>query len=160
MRKALIQCPLMWELGAFNTVDGVADELVVNHYTGGMSAKKDSSTGPGQIFAATAIRVLNHAIRQGLIGGTLMDAAKESLWAVWQRLHGDTVYTMSTVPLVLIEGAHEIGVARPGLDTAEEDSRRTLARYHGTDVSAQGYGTAQLGLYRVFEKYHAPLRGQ
>ncbi|WP_409239585.1 glycoside hydrolase domain-containing protein [Streptomyces sp. PA5.6] len=161
MRKALIQCPLMWELRAMNTADGLADELVIDHYTGGTSTKNDSSTGPGQIFAATAIRSRNHAIRQGLIAGTIMDAAKESdLWAVWQPLHDDTVYNMSTVPLVLIEGAHDVGAARPSLDTSEEDSRRALARYNGTDESAQGYGTALLGLYRVFEKYHAPLRGQ
>ncbi|MFK4071090.1 glycoside hydrolase domain-containing protein [Streptomyces sp. NPDC029674] len=159
VRKALIQCPLMWELRAMNTADGLADELVIDHYKGGASTKNDSSTGPGQIFAKTAIRARNHAIREGVIAGTIMDATKESdLWAVWQRLREDTVYNMTTVPLVLIEGAHEIGAARPGLDTDEEDSRRTLARYNGTDQSAQGYGTALLGLYRVFEKYHAPLR--
>ncbi|MFF1375695.1 glycoside hydrolase domain-containing protein [Streptomyces sp. NPDC058308] len=161
MRKALIQCPLMWEMRAYNSGDVVAEELVINHYKGGPSKKNDCSTGLGQIFAATAIRARNHAIRQELIGGSLMDATKESdLWAVWQPLFKDTAYNMTTVPLVLIEGAHEIGAERPGLDTGEEDSRRALARYNGTNESAQGYGTALLGLYRVFEKYHAPLRGQ
>ncbi|MFJ7154400.1 glycoside hydrolase domain-containing protein [Streptomyces sp. NPDC101118] len=159
MRKALIQCPLMWEMRAYNSGDVLADELVIDHHRGGPSTKRDCSTGPGQIFANTAIRARNHCIREGLIGGTIMDAAKDGdLWAVWQRLYEDTVYNLGTVPLVLIEGADEIGVGRPGLDTPEEQSRLTLARYNGIDESAQGYGTALLGLYRVFEKYHAPLR--
>jgi hypothetical protein len=45
------------------------------------------------------------------------------------------------------------------MSTSEEHTRLTLARYNGTEGRAQDYGTAMLGLHRVFEKYNAPLRG-
>ncbi|MFF4273413.1 glycoside hydrolase domain-containing protein [Streptomyces sp. NPDC001536] len=161
MRKAIIQSPLLWEIRMYNTLDVVGDEAVIDHYDGtGLSTKNDSSTGLAQIFAATAIRGRNHCILAGLIGGSLMGPADENdLWNVWQRLHNDHEYNISTVPTVLIQGANEIHVPRPSMVTDDEDTRLTLARYNGTEGRAQDYGTAMLGLHRVFEKYNAPLRG-
>ncbi|MEU3853984.1 glycoside hydrolase domain-containing protein [Streptomyces sp. NPDC029554] len=161
MRKALIQSPLLWETRMYNKLDVLGDEAVIDHYDGtGLSTKNDASTGLGQIFAATAIRGRNHCIRAGLIGGTIMDAANENdLWNVWQRLHNDHEYNISTMPTVLIEGAADVGVPQPSMSTSEEHTRLTLARYNGTDERAQNYGRAMLGLHQVFEKYNAPLRG-
>ncbi|GAA2540533.1 DUF1906 domain-containing protein [Streptomyces levis] len=161
MRKALIQSPLLWETRMYNRLDVLGDEAVIDHYDGtGLSTKNDASTGLGQIFAATAIRGRNHCIRTGLIGGTIMDAANENdLWNVWQRLHNDHEYNISTMPTVLIEGAADVGVPQPSMSTSEEHTRLTLARYNGTDERAQNYGRAMLGLHQVFEKYNAPLRG-
>ncbi|MEU4466251.1 glycoside hydrolase domain-containing protein [Streptomyces sp. NPDC024017] len=161
MRKAIIQSPLLWEIRMYNTLDVVGDEAVIDHYDGtGLSTKNDASTGLGQIFAATAIRGRNHCIRAGLIGGTIMDPANENdLWNVWQQLHNDHNYNISTLPTVLIEGAADVGVPQPSMSTSEEHTRLTLARYNGTDERAQNYGRAMLGLHLVFEKYNAPLRG-
>ncbi|MFF8280984.1 glycoside hydrolase domain-containing protein [Streptomyces lateritius] len=161
MRKAIIQCPLFWEMRMFNDLDVVADELVIDHYSGtGVSTKDDASTGLAQIFARTAITARNHCIREGLIGGTLMDTAvPNDVWNVWQQLHGDHVYNVSTVPAVLVQGAADVGAARPSMFTGEEDTRRALARFNGTGPAAENYGNAMLGLHRVFEKYNAPLRG-
>ncbi|OXS35565.1 glycoside hydrolase domain-containing protein [Streptomyces sp. XY006] len=161
MRKAIIQSPLLWEIRMYNTLDVVGDEAVIDHYDGtGISTKNDASTGLGQILAATAIRGRNHCIRAGLIGGTIMDAANENdLWNVWQRLHNDHDYNISTMPAVLIEGAADVGVPQPSMSTSDEHTRLTLARYNGTEGRAQNYGTAMLGLHQVFEKYNAPLRG-
>ncbi|MDX3243148.1 glycoside hydrolase domain-containing protein [Streptomyces sp. ME18-1-4] len=161
MRKAIIQSPLFWEIRMYNTLDVVGDEAVIDHYDGtGLSTKNDSSTGLAQIFAATAIRGRNFCIRAGLIGGTIMDPANENdLWNVWQQLHNDHDYNISTLPAVLIWGADDVHVPRPSMSTSEEHTRLTLARYNGTEGRAQDYGTAMLGLHRVFEKYNAPLRG-
>lgn len=161
MRKAIIQSPLFWEIRMYNTLDVVGDEAVIDHYDGtGLSTKNDSSTGLAQIFAATAIRGRNFCIRAGLIGGTIMDPANENdLWNVWQQLHNDHDYNISTLPAVLIWGADDVHVPQPSMSTSEEHTRLTLARYNGTEGRAQDYGTAMLGLHRVFEKYNAPLRG-
>jgi len=44
MRKALIQCPILWELRKYNPTDYLADEAVKDHYSGtGVSPKDDSS---------------------------------------------------------------------------------------------------------------------
>ncbi|MDH6218649.1 glycoside hydrolase domain-containing protein [Streptomyces pseudovenezuelae] len=161
MRKAIIQSPLLWETRMYNSLDVVGDEAVIDHYDGtGLSTKNDASTGLAQIFAATAIRGRNHCIRAGLTGGTIMDAANENdLWNVWQQLHNDHNYNIGTLPAVLIQGADEIGVPQPSMVTGEEHTRLTLARFNGEGERAQDYGTAMLGLHRVFEKYNAPLRG-
>ena len=42
--------------------------------------------------------------------------------------------------------------------TTEDDSRRIMARYNGTANSSVGHGVAMVDLYRIFERYQAPLR--
>ncbi|WP_250213316.1 glycoside hydrolase domain-containing protein [Acrocarpospora catenulata] len=158
MRKALIQCPILWEIRKINLLDGVADDMVRNYYNNGVVGRNDCSTGLAQIFAATAINARNHAIQQGIIDGTILGLGHEpDLWSVWQKLQ-DPYYTISTVGYVHIWGAADIGVPRPGLSTSEEHTRRILARFNGTGPDADSYGYELLGLYKVFEKYHASLR--
>ncbi|WP_432863472.1 glycoside hydrolase domain-containing protein [Microbispora rosea] len=159
MRKALIQCPILWEIRKWNPGDMAADTIVRNHYTGGGPiGASDCSTGLAQIFAATAIKARNHAIQKGIISGTTLDSADEAdLWPVWQKLQ-DHTYNISTVAYVHIWGAAEIGLTRPGLSTSDDDTRRILARYNGVTADAEKYGRELLGLHKVFEKYHAPLR--
>jgi hypothetical protein len=148
------------ELRALRTDDAVADDLVIDHYSGtGLSSSTDSSTGPGQIFAATAIKAQNFCISRSIISGTLLDPQNEAhLRQVWQQLHNDNIYNVSTIPLVLIHAASLVNVPLPGLHTSEEDTGLIMARYNGTADSAQGYGNVMLGLYRIHEKYYAPQR--
>lgn len=159
MRKSLIACPLFWEVRKYNAQDGLSDDLV-RSYHAGQPGRSDSSTGLGQIFAATSIRARNYCVAQQIIGGTTMDPTDDAdLWTVWQKLNGDDIYNVNTVPLVLIEGAADIGGSRPGLNYTEAESEAVLARYNGLGDAAANYGRQLIGLYRVFEKYHAPLRG-
>lgn len=155
MRKALIQCPLLWEIRKYNIDDPIADNLVES------GVKNDSSTGLAQIFAATAIKSRNYCINQDIIGGAIMNPGNDlDLRTVWNKLHYDDIYNTGTVPLVLIEGANAVGIGRPGLNFSEDDSRKALARYNGTGDDAVKYGHQLIGLYKVFEKYHAPLRNK
>lgn len=160
MRKALIQSPLLWEIRKYNVDDPLADAAVVDHYDGtGLSPKNDCSTGLGQIFAATAIRARNHCVNQGIISGSIQNPTDEAhLWDVWQKLFKDDIHNVSAAPAVHIWGAAEIGLPRPDLFTGEADTRRIMMRYNGTDDSTAAYGDAMIGLYRVFERYNAPLR--
>ncbi|EWC61824.1 putative peptidoglycan binding domain protein [Actinokineospora spheciospongiae] len=159
MRKALIQCPLLWEYRAYNVGDPAADALVRQYHEGTGVGPADSSTGLGQVFARTAITATNHCVRQGVIGGQLRNPdADADLWEVWQKLNGDPVYNVGVIPAVHVWGAADIGVARPNPLTNEDDSRRIMARYNGTANSSVGYGVAMVDLYRIFERYQAPLR--
>jgi hypothetical protein len=162
IRKSLVMCPLLWELRQQNIDEPFADEAVRDHYEGtGVSPSTDSSTGLAQIRAATAISSRNYCIAQQIIGGTSMDPASEAdLWPVWQRLNEDDVYNISTIPLVHIWGANDIGQRRPGLDYSEAESQAVLARYVGTGDEPDNIGRQQLGLFRVFEKYNAPMRAR
>ncbi|MFC5220470.1 glycoside hydrolase domain-containing protein [Streptomyces coerulescens] len=160
MRKAMIQCPLLWEIRKFNIFDPVADDAVRLHYTTGVpTGKDDCSTGLAQIFGRTAIRGRNWAIAQGIISGTPTDPDKgDDIWAMWQKLNTDNIFNVQTVPAVLGWGAADLGLARPGLTTSEDDSRRIMGRYNGRPPDSDNYAQAMIGMYRVFEKYNAPLR--
>ncbi|MEW2287542.1 hypothetical protein [Streptomyces sp. NPDC047841] len=66
MRKALIQCPLPWETRAYDIGDKAADDAVE------AGLRDDSSTGLGQLFAATGIRARDYCIRAVIIRGRTM----------------------------------------------------------------------------------------
>ncbi|MEE1939618.1 glycoside hydrolase domain-containing protein [Streptomyces sp. TRM 70361] len=152
LRKALIQAPVMWELRKFNPLDVAADEAVK------AGLKDDSSTGWGQIFAWVAIEARNYCIRQGVINGVpLTDDDKP---AVWRNLHEDPLYNVRTAAYLTIYNAHQLGIARPNLNTGEADTQALLARYNGTNEDAQQYGRELIGLYRVLENYNKLLRSK
>lgn len=177
MRKALVQCPIFWAVRGLTPADPLADGLVTSYYGYKIQyeawerspagpapafpplAEDDSSTGLGQIFARAAIRARNHAVARGIIGGPPYNADDwHDMWTVWQALHGDDDYSVGTVPLVLIQGAAEIGVTGAPLDYDENATRGVLARYNGRGAAAEEYGRQLLGLYRVFEGHNAAVR--
>lgn len=160
MRKALIQVPILWELRHMTKTDVAQDAAVRVHYETGLPGPSDSSTGAGQIFAATAIAARNHAVSQGLLNDTVRDPASEAdLWPIWDKLNSDTEYNMSTVPLVHIWGASTVGAPRPSLDYTEENTRKVLVRYQGSGPDAEREGAKRLELYKIIERYNAIVRG-
>ncbi|MDX2674930.1 hypothetical protein [Streptomyces soliscabiei] len=53
-----------------------------------------------------------------------MDPANENdLWNVWQQLHNDHDYNISTLPAVQIWGADDVHVPQPSMATSEEETR-------------------------------------
>jgi peptidoglycan hydrolase-like protein with peptidoglycan-binding domain len=162
MRKALINCSLLWEIRNLSAADLVADEQVISYYQTGVGLRNDCSTGLAQIFAKTAINARNLGITQGVISGTIMDITKEAdLWAVWQQLNSgdDQTFNISTIPLVHNWGANALGIPQPNLNSTDDETHQIITRYNGTNAAAIEYGNIGIGLYRIFEKYYAPMRG-
>ncbi|MFE0819588.1 glycoside hydrolase domain-containing protein [Streptomyces sp. NPDC058847] len=146
LRKALVQAPVLWELRKWNVLDKAADEAVKD---GNLS---DCSTGWGQIFAWVAIAARNYCIDNGIINGDrLTDDDKAS---VWERLHDEPTYNITTAAYLTIYNAYQTHVPRPGLDTSDSDTEKILARYNGTGEGAQKYGRELIGLYRVLERFN------
>ncbi|GAA3798424.1 DUF1906 domain-containing protein [Sphaerisporangium flaviroseum] len=182
MRKALIQGPIFWEIRKLTPEDALADLAVTAYYgyrteleawealppdqrldvpmpTPPFVLKEDASTGLGQIFARTAIAAHNHGIVSGLIDERPLDPDDWHVTqAVWRRLREDPDHNISTVPLVLINGAHESGVGGDPLAYDTTQLGEVLARYNGTGAGAEQYGHELSGVYAVFEKYNASLR--
>ncbi|WP_369191271.1 glycoside hydrolase domain-containing protein [Streptomyces sp. R08] len=153
MRKALIQCPLLWEIRTYNIADKAADDAVE------AGLKDDSSTGLGQIRAHTGIDARNYCVDAGIITGRIMSTDNsDDLSTMWHSLHDDDVYNVSTIPAVLVQGAALLGIARPTVDSSTDDSRRIMGRYNGTGDGAERYGNAMIGLFAVFEKYNSLMR--
>uniref|UniRef100_A0AAU3IEY2 Amino acid transporter n=1 Tax=Streptomyces sp. NBC_01393 TaxID=2903851 RepID=A0AAU3IEY2_9ACTN len=51
-----------------------------------------------------------------------------------------------------------IDVAGPNVNSSEADTEKFLIRYQGTTEDAKTEGRKRMGLYRIFEKYYAPMR--
>ncbi|MFE0106934.1 glycoside hydrolase domain-containing protein [Streptomyces sp. NPDC059009] len=177
MRKALIQLPVFWEMRHYNVSnvlkidDRYSDAAVYQYHTGKLpswwpdaikDSMRDSSTGLAQIFGSTAIKARNHGVDLGLLSASQRrDAAKDSeLFEIWTKLRTNNQFTMATVPFVHMYHANLIKLPRPGLNMSEADTEKVLIRYQGTldNPDAQREGKKRMGLYRVFEKYHAPMR--
>ncbi|WP_432191512.1 glycoside hydrolase domain-containing protein [Streptomyces sp. bgisy027] len=175
MRKALIQLPVLWEMRHYNVSnilkvdDRYSDAAVYQYHTGQLpdwwpdaitDSMRDSSTGLAQIFGATAINARNLAVDKGLLPATSRrDASDDAdLFQIWTKLRTNNSFTAATVPFVHMYHASLIGVAGPGIDSSEADTEKVLIRYQGTTEDAVTEGKKRMGLYRVFEKYYAPMR--
>lgn len=182
MRKALIQSPIFWEIRKLTPEDPLADLAVTAYYgyraelaewevlplarqlitprpTPPTPERDDASTGPGQIFARSAIAARNHAIATGrLHEDPLDDGDWRVMRSVWRRLREDPDHNVSTVPLVLLWGASEAGVAGDPLSYDARELSAVLARYNGTGAAAEQYGRELSGVYTVLEKHNASLR--
>ncbi|TCO62900.1 hypothetical protein EV192_1021040 [Actinocrispum wychmicini] len=177
VRKALIQSEVFWEYWKETPLDNVADGLVISWYaykisyeawekfplgpppTPPLVVREDSSTGIAQIFAATAIRARNWAMGQGLISGTPYNAEDwHVVYNVWNSLHDDGNFNVSSVPLVLFEGAAQVGVPGLRLNYDVSELRKIFARYNGTGADADHYGAELEGVYQIFETYNASRR--
>lgn len=164
IRKAMIMCPLLWEVRKWNHLDEKADDGVISYHTwgdypGDPFVKSDSSTGLGQIFAATAIKARNHLIDRGRLNASRLDPESDSdLWSVWQKLHHDDAYNIRHVAYALMHAGHLKGVGLPSFLYPDSSTRLCFERYRGLGDDAVRDGHTQLGLYRIFEKHFAPLR--
>ncbi|MEK4488030.1 glycoside hydrolase domain-containing protein [Psychrobacillus sp. FSL H8-0484] len=183
MRKALIQTVLAWESALIGPDDIAGDALVsaTHQYYEYLEAWEalspelqaitprpipplveddDSSTGWCQIFARTAIKGLNFAKDKGWRTGKTYDPDNlKDVWEVWRNLKEDDAYNISVAALVLLWGAEsDLNLSSDYLSYGEEDIKRVLARYNGTNEKAKEYGERNYGTYQVFEKYNALSR--
>ena len=55
---------------------------------------------------------------------------------VWNTLHDDGGYNIGTVPLVLFEGAAQVGVTGPRLNYSGSELRSIFAPHDGTGLDA------------------------
>ncbi|WP_053731748.1 glycoside hydrolase domain-containing protein [Nocardia sp. NRRL S-836] len=148
-RKALVQAIMMWELAKTNLLDPVAEDAVQ------AGLKDDCSTGIGQIFGSTGTYARNFAIDRNLLNGAKLNPdSRDDRMTVWRQLKDDNEFNITIILMVCMYEASNLGIALPHLNTTEAEVQRILTKYNG----AESYGQAVIGLYRAFEKYHAPLR--
>lgn len=184
MRKALIQVSAIWELRHHNITsiadlpvpkanDDFSDACVYDYYNDGnlpdwvtqfgnkITPFNDCSTGIGQIFGTRAITARNYAVDLGLLDEAKKDPSKDSdIWPVWEKLHFNQSYNISTVPYMHILHAHENALARPGLSTSDTDTEALLKFYQGNTDEAAQQAKLRMGLYRLLEdKYNSVFRG-
>ncbi|WP_432944218.1 glycoside hydrolase domain-containing protein [Kribbella sp. CA-253562] len=177
VRKAFVQSEIYWEFWKQSLEDPIKDSLVLAFYaymhaheawmenpigpapTPPLGGAEDCSTGIAQIFAATAIRGRNWAYNEGLIPGPPLNGEDwHVVEQVWNSLHDDGTYNVASVPLVLFEGAENVGITGRRLDYTDDELKAIFARYNGSGEGAQMHGREVFGVYQIFESYNARLR--
>ncbi|MFF2272072.1 glycoside hydrolase domain-containing protein [Agromyces sp. NPDC058136] len=164
--KALILTPLIWEGLSLHAGDVLKDQWVRNYYIWKMNGSvgvppdliaEDSSAGPCQIFAATAILARNWAVRQGLLSDRIYDASVwEDMWEMWQNLADDEAFNIRTGMFVMMYyAATRTGVPATQLrNLTPSQVMDTLTGYNGEEV----YGRKRMMLYYLVQRWHDDFR--
>ena len=77
------------------------------------------------------------------------------MWEVWQKLNEDINFNLETCALVLLWEASNLGLERVNpYSYSQEQIKQILTRYNG----AEEYGTKNIGLYNIIEKYNSQVR--
>ena len=161
VRKALIQTIILWEHGVEGADDRASDKAVIGYYTLGFGPKNDSSTGICQIYARTAIKAYNYAVKNGLISEKiLLDENEENLKNMWYQLYSDVDFNikMGTLNLLYCDWQKNSSYKSYKYDTDESNIKSILERYNGEGKDAIEYAERNYGLYKIFEKYNEAMR--
>lgn len=137
--KAIIQSIIFREQICIGLEDSLADELVKS------GNRVDSSTGLGQIFAATAIDASNDIDRTTYDSKNISDL--NYMWWTVQTDYANIYY----IGLIL---KHWAKIFNINLNNAsEEEIIQVLARYNGTGDKALQYGQQTILYYDAFIQY-------
>lgn len=142
--------------------DVVADQTVRDYYIWKLKgsvglpptlSNRDSSTGPCQIFAETAILARNWAVGQGLLSDRTYDANNwQDMWEMWQKLALDEAFNIRTGMFVMMYYATtRTGVPATQLrNLTPSQVMDTLTGYNGDGV----YGRKRMALYSLIQRWH------
>ena len=155
MPAALICAVMRKELQEIDLLDLGADLAV---QMGGV-LKKDSSTGPMQIFGSVGLRAINFAVDRGLSSyeslgikttHRLDPDSREDCRLVWRRLHGDRRANIEIAALNLLSAAEEM-TGRIDFDSYGPDEiRHILTRYNQDTDCITPYGEETYGYYLAY----------
>ena len=178
--KAIVQSLLLRELWCVNATDDVADTLVIEYFsymqqyedwskrptweqviipppTAPLPMHTDSSTGLGQMFAATGISAHNNAINIGLLTDSSYMSAED--WHVcnemWYRLFEDNDFAIKMVYYEIFNCARKNNES--SYDFFEYSSpqiKALLSRYNGSGTEAQQYGNEVYEYYLIFSEFN------
>ncbi len=181
--KAAIQTVLLRELRCADIFDYLADSAVINYFayqyqldmyynastaqqllmgppSTSIISHEDSSTGYGQIFAATAIKSINWAIDYEIISGNKYDYSNwKDREKIWKRLKDDNNYNICMIAIVLMWGMTDEDCKMQTTDRnywkfTDEQIKAMLTRYNGYDEDATDYGNETFNCYLIFDSYN------
>jgi hypothetical protein len=178
MPKALVQSLLMRELWCVNSSDDLADAMVIEYFfykeqcetwengsiiyqllnpypTAPIPLWEDSSTGLGQMFAATGISAINNARSIGL---TNIAAVNVDDWhdceTVWYGLKDTNTFNIMMVYYEIFNCAAKNGESIVFSQYNAAKFKALFTRYNGTGTSAVQYGEEVYEYYLIFSQYN------
>ena len=173
--RAGLQAVLFQEITSIDLLDPLADCAVRLHWIcyalrkrmGGAAyaarmrvlSKKDSSTGYGQVFAATAIRALNFAAARGISSAQALslpfafplDARQpDHLRYVWRRLHDDPDFNLRAAAFTLLCAADEMTGSTCFSAFTPQQLQLVFSRYNANTQHVTAYGQQVYRHYLAF----------
>lgn len=174
IEKEFIQSVLFQELRFYAVDDPISDSFVIQSqvYDENLDRymnhkclfppkpifgyRNDSSTGPGQIFAETAIKAIN-----SFEGKKIYDKdSKTDMKYIWNRLHSEKEFNIDMVGAVLALKKKELQERafkrqEEKYHTIFDYSRHNLLKvYNGFNDIAEKYATVTEKYYKAFEEYN------
>ncbi len=159
---AVTQAVMLREMRGIDLVDYAADLIVRTQ----LFRKKDSSTGPMQIYGKVALRAFLFAADRGLPdlaslgfpGGERPDENRqEDVFRIWKRLRRDKDFNLEAGALNLLVCADEMTGRSDFSSFSEEELKLVLTRYNANVRHITAYGEETYRLYReLSEKDRIP----
>ena len=154
---AAICAILQKEMEQINAVDLAADMIVAAK----LFPKKDSSTGPMQIFGKVGLKAINFAVDKGLAGYSelgfpetrRLDENKQSdVHSVWKHLRSDPRANIEIAALNLLSCAEEM-TGRIDFDSYSPDElKHIFTRYNQNTSAVTDYGNTAYQYYMDYKK--------
>ena len=154
---AAICAILRKEMEQINAVDLAADLVVAAQFF----SKKDSSTGPMQIFGKVGLRAVNFAVDRGLTtyaelglpaSRRLDENRPADVHAVWKRLRSDVRANIEIAALNLLSCAEEM-TGRIDFDSYSQDElKHIFTRYNQNTGMITEYGHTAYQYYMDYKK--------
>lgn len=170
--KATVMTVLIWEALVINAADEAADVAVGAHYaaledglTPPPGSPNDSSTGPCQIFARTAIQARNWAKSKGYLTGPTLDANNwRDMWDVWRNLRNNEQYNIESALYYCMRNAEvELGVAVGTQKNLTPSEVALMYQAYNGNIQAPSedamiYGREKAQLHYLIRKWHESFR--
>ena len=132
----------------------IAEKLVIPQPERPLTAREDSSTGLGQIFAETAGIARNVALNLGLItGNTYNHNDWHQRMDMWDSLHYDNEFNIKMVTLNIFACAVDKGLSIDFYSYSANSIRSIFERYNGFGDDAIQYATECYEYYLIFDRY-------
>ena len=154
---AAIKAVLFKEMIQTDILDPLADLAVET----GLTSRKDSSTGYGQIFGRTGLLAVNHALDEGLAtyaslgldtDHRLSEKNPEDIRLVWKKLKSDERFNIEICALNLRCCALEMTGRTDFSSFSDEETRLTLTRYNANVRHVTAYGEDAFRLMQMFSE--------
>ena len=158
--KSFLQAILLREISNINDLDSIADKAVEMYFDevekkGSSQKKADSSTGLGQIFAATAIESHNELVSKGIINDNRIDANDiATRKSIWYKLKDDDEYNILAVAKALKAKASYKGFASKLYQLDDSQKQSLFKAYNGSGTDAQKYGEVVLSYQKELSIYN------
>ena len=138
IKKAIIQSIIYRELIFYGFEDAVADTAVA------LGMKNDSSTGPAQIFAKTAINAHNS------FNSKKIEINNKNIKEMWRKLQNDedNIFYAGLELRRIIEKEYQYNKS----EMKKEQYKKVFARYNGKGTSAEKYGKETYKYFIQFKK--------